>query len=136
MNDRILFLCCCSNKKLAGGERAYSPAKSMPLAIPRRSRDLLKARHTVFQRIHDGATSVRGTLLRDLPYNADAPLVPGPDLGGNAHGRYMPAEARYRGRFYQELDPDERGVLSESPHHWLITSALYGLVTPEEPIQR
>ena len=136
MNDRILFLCCCSNKKLAGGERTYNPTRSMPLAVPRHSRDLLEARHTAFQHIHNGATSVRGTLLRDLPYNADSPLSPGPDLGGDTNGRYMPAVARYRGRFYQELDPDEHGVLGESPHHWLITSALYGLLTPEEPIQR
>ena len=48
----------------------------------------------------------------------------------------MPAMARYRGRFYQELNPDERDVLGESPHHWLIASALYGFLTPEEPIQR
>ena len=42
---------------------------------------------------------------------------------------------RYRGRFFIELDPDERGVLGESPHRWIIVSALYGLLTPDEPIQ-
>ena len=48
----------------------------------------------------------------------------------------MPAMVRYRGRFYRELDPEGLGVLDESSHHWLIVSALYGILTPEEPIQR
>ena len=136
MNDKILFLCCCSNRKLAGGERAYRPANSMPLSVPEQSRVLLEGRQRVFQWIEDGTLSVQGTPLRELPYNAQPQLVQGPDLGGEANGRYMPAMARYRGRFYQELDPDELGLLGESPHHWLIASTLYGVVTPEEPIQR
>ena len=136
MDNKILFLCCCSNRKLAGGERAYRPVNSMPLSVPNQSRTLLEARQSVFQRIEDGALSTQGTPLRELPYNAHPRLVPGPDLGGEANGQYMPAMTRYRGRFYQELDPDEAGVLVESPHHWLIASTLYGLVTPAEPIQR
>ena len=98
-----------------------------------RGRALLEARQNVFQRIHDGARSVQGTLLRDLPYNNQ--LVCGPDLGGRAAGIYWPAMTRYRGRFYQELDPRESGVLGGSPHHWLIVSALYGLLSPKEPVQ-
>ena len=136
MAGEIVFLCCCSNRKLTGGERAYRPANSVPLLVPRKRRALLEARQFVFQGIQDGARTLQGTPLRDLPYNAEPQLVGGPDLGGKANGRYMPAMARYRGRFYQELDPGEMGFLSESPHHWLITSALYGLLTPEEPIQR
>ena len=136
MPESILFLCCCSNRKLAGGERAYRPANSMPLSVPGQSRALLTARHTVFQGIQDGARATQGTLLRVLPYNTEPRLVQGPDLGGDANGQYMPAMARYRGRFYQELDPGELGFLGESPHQWLITSALYGLLTPDEPIQR
>lgn len=132
----VLFLCCSSNRKLAGGEGAYRPAGSMPQAVSRRNRDLLAARRAVFDRIADGAPSMQGALLRDLPYNAHPPLVPGPDLGGEAGGKYIPAMARYRGRFYEALDPDGRGVLGESPHHWLIVSTLYGLLTLEEPIQR
>lgn len=133
----ILFLCCCSNRKLAGGEGAYRPARSMPQEVPRRDRDLLRGRRAVYQQIQDGARSaLSGALLRELQYNAQPPLVPGPDLGGKEHGKYLPAQARYRGRFYQQIDPDERGALSDSPHHWLIVSLLYGLLTPEEPIQR
>ena len=108
----------------------------MPLSVPEHGRTLLAARQRVFQRIQDGARSVQGAQLRDLPYNAHTPLVPGPDLGGKATGTYMPAMVRYRGRFYRELDPEGLGVLNEGPHHWLIVSALYGLLTPEEPIQR
>ena len=136
MAEEILFLCCCSNRKVAGGERAYRPVKTIPLSVPGQSRALLQARQSVFQGIQDGARAMQGTPLRELPYNAEPQLVEGPDLGGNANARYMPAMARYRGRFYQELDPGERGLLGESPHHWLITSALYGLLTPDEPIQR
>lgn len=134
MSGNILFLCSCSNRKLAGGESAYRPANSMPLAIPRRGSDLIEARRKAFSMIQDGTTSVRGSLLQELPYNAA--LVPGPDFGGKDHGRYMPAMARYRGRFFKELDPDERGVLGGSPHRWIIVSALYGLLTADEPIQR
>ena len=43
---------------------------------------------------------------------------------------------RYRGRFYDALDPEECGGLDKSSHHWLIVSALYGILTPKEPIQR
>ena len=136
MAEDVLFLCCCSNRKVAGGERAYRPFNSIPLSVTGQSRALLQARQSVFQGIQDGARSMQGTPLRDLPYNAEPQLVGGPDLGGNATGQYMPAMTRYRGRFYQELDPGELGLLGRSPHHWLITSALYGLLTPDEPIQR
>ena len=133
MSGNVLFLCSCSNRKLAGGESAYRPANSMPLAIPRRRPDLIEARQKAFSMVQGDATSVQGTSLRDLPYNAA--LVLGPDFGGKDNGRYMPAMARYRGRFFMELDPDERGVLGESPHRWIIVSALYGLLAPDEPIQ-
>ena len=134
MSGNVLFLCSCSNRKLAGEEFAYRPADSMPRAIPRRGSDLIEARQKAFSRIQGDATSVQGTSLRDLPYNAA--LVLGPDFGGKDNGRYMPAMARYRGRFFMELDPDERGLMGESPHRWIIVSALYGLLTPGEPIQR
>ena len=108
----------------------------MPHAIPDQGRVLLESRARVFQRIQDGASSAQGTPLRDLPYNAHTPLVHGPDLGGNTTGRYLPAMKRYSGRFYEVIDPEEQGVLGESPHHWIIVSALYGLLTPKELIQR
>ncbi len=73
-------------------------------------------------------------MLRKLPYNAQ--LVHGPDLGGEASGPYLPAVRRYGGRFYQELNPREEGALHNSPHHWIIVSALYGPLTPEELIQQ
>lgn len=133
MSGNVLFLCSCSNRKLAGGESAYRSLDSMPLAIPQRASDLVKARRKALLRIQDDATSVQGVPLRDLRYNAALAL--GPDFGGKNRGRYMPAMARYRGRFFIELDPDERGVLGESPHRWIIVSALYGLLTPDEPIQ-
>lgn len=130
----VLFLCCCSNGKLAGGERDHRPEGSIPLSIPERCHKLLEARRQVFQRIDDGAGSAHGKPLRDLPYNGQ--LVLGRDLGGERTGAYMPASARYHGRFWRELDPGGSDRLGASPHHWIIVSALYGLLTSNEPIQR
>ena len=134
MNSPILFLTCCSNRKIAGGDDRYQSEYTIQPSIrEERGRALLEARRSVCSRIHDGAKSAQGTELRSLPYNGQ--LVCGPDFGRTASGLYWPAMKRYRGRFYQEIDPDESGVLGESPHHWLIVSALYGLLTPAEPIQ-
>lgn len=134
MSNSVLLLCCCSNRKLAGGESAYLAKKSLPKIIGARGEDLLAARQRVVQRLKAGAVSAQGTLLRDLPYNSQ--LANGPDVGGKRTGLYMPAMQRYRGRFFQELDPEASGSLRAGPHGCLFVSALYGLVAPEEPIQR
>ncbi len=134
MEYHILFLCSCSNHKVKGGEREYRADGSMPNAIRRRASALYEARYRALKRVQDGAESEHGTLLRNVQYNAE--LVAGPDIGGTGHGTYLPAMARYRGRFYEALDPGEEGLLERSPHHWVIVSALYGLLAPGEPIQR
>ena len=134
MDRSILFLCCCSNRKLAGGESFYRSDDSLPVALGSQGTRLLRARRRALQRIQDGAASVQGTRLQALPYNGE--LVDGRDFGGRKAGIYMPAVKRYRGRFYQEFDPDESGALDGGPHRWLIVSALYGLVAPNEQIQR
>ena len=72
--------------------------------------------------------------LRELPYNSQ--LANGPDLRGETTGLYLPAMQRYRGRFFQEFDPEETGSLGADSHRCLFVSALYGLVAPDEPIQR
>ena len=134
MSSGVLLLCCCSNRKLAGGESAYQAEQSLPKKLSAAGRDLLAARQRVVQRVKAGAVSAQGLPLRDLPYNSQ--LANGPDLGGKAAGLYMPAMRRYRGRFFQELDPEETGLPSAGPHHFLFVSALYGVVAPDEPIQR
>ena len=133
MSGRVLFLCCCSNRKLAGGDNTYRNEDALPRALGRRGRELVAARQQVLNRIRTGARSVQGAVLSDLPYNSR--LVEGRDFGGNAATLYMPAVLRYRGRFFQELDPEETGVPGNVSHCWLFVSALYGLVAPNEPIQ-
>ena len=134
MSSSVLLLCCCSNRKLAGGESAYRAEPSLPKILGARGEDLLAARQRVVQQVQAGAVSAQGTPLRDLPYNSQ--LANGPDLGGTATGLYMRAMQRYRGRFFQELDPVETGSLGADPHRCLFVSAFYGLVAPDEPIQR
>ena len=134
MGKRVLAICCCSSRKLAGHTDHYKRGHSTADLLGNRGNELLRARAQARQLITQGAQSVDGTPLKDLPHNST--LVNGPDFGGRASGRYMPAQFRYRGRFYTEVDPDETGVLGKSAHHWLIISALYGLVAPEESIQR
>ncbi|MGH2593776.1 MAG: hypothetical protein ACRDGG_09710 [Anaerolineae bacterium] len=72
--------------------------------------------------------------MADLPYNRK--LVDGPDFNGiAAGGLYMPAAQRFRGRFYAELGSNGLLLLTDSRHHVLILTPLYGLVMPSEPIQ-
>ena len=134
MSSSVLLLCCCSNRKLAGGESAYRAEASLPNMLGARGGDLLAARQRVVQQVQAGAVSAQGTPLRDLPYNSQ--LANGPDLGGTTTGLYMPAMQRYRGRFFQEFDREETGSLGADSHRCLFVSALYGLVAPDEPIQR
>ena len=71
-----------------------------------------------------------------LPYNGS--LVEGPDFqlkGITKCGMYLPAAKRYRGRFYVALGPDGPSLLTDTLHHVLIISGLYGLLTPSELIQ-
>ena len=134
MGKRVLVLCCCSNRKLAGESEGYRRDYSPQVLLGNRGEELLQARAQVRQLMLDGAQSTDGTPLIELPHNGE--LKNGPDFGGKARARYMPAQFRYRGRFYTEIDRKETGVLGENTHHWLIISALYGLVGPKESIQR
>ena len=94
MNSPILFLICCSNRKIAGGDDRYQSDYAMQHLIhEERGRALLEARRSVYQRIHDGARSAQGTQLRDLPYNHR--LICGLDFGGrDNNGIYWPAMKR------------------------------------------
>ncbi len=77
-----------------------------------------------------------GTPLKDYRYNRG--LIPGPDFGKPmvaGDERYLPAASLYSGRFYLTLGKEGMDALKASPHHMLIVSGLFGLVTPAEPIQ-
>lgn len=136
----VLFLTICSNSKTKLGEVAsYEATGGIVNSIsPRAAKVLLDTRATQRNFIMKSPEASRdGRLLRHLPFNED--LQVGPDFGAtgiDTGGHYLPAARRYSGRFFSELGPDGPLLLMEGDHHVLITSALYGLVTPAEPIQR
>lgn len=139
-DSRVLFLLICSDTKTREGERpGYDPARGICRHLGQPLADkLLQARKTLRNLLADSDEMNRdGRPLRSLPYNAD--LAAGPDFGtaysGQVQAMYLPAARRYRGRFYRELAPDGPELLLGTPHHVLIVSGLYGLLTPAEPIQ-
>jgi len=131
--SRTLFLAICSNHKIAGGSPSYDPTHSIAELLPDFSQAIYEQRNSVLQLIMRGDIVVQGLSLKALPYNAR--LTHGGDMGGDRSSHYMPAILRYQGRFYTELGVDRLSMVRQSPHHMLILSGLYGLVTPEEAIQ-
>jgi hypothetical protein len=131
--SRTLFLTICSNHKITGGSPHYDSSNSMPELLPDFSQDIYDQRNRVRQLIMRGDTMVKGVPLARLPYNAR--LTQGGDMGAGGASLYLPAMLRYQGRFYTELGADRVRLVRESPHHMLMVSGLYGLVTPEELIQ-
>ncbi|MBI3302029.1 MAG: peroxide stress protein YaaA [Deltaproteobacteria bacterium] len=135
----ILFLLICSNHKTRDGEtREYQSIGTMRETLPDRAvHQLYTGREHIFDLITKSESISRdGKVLRQFPLNES--LVPGLDIqlaGTRSQGLYLPAAKRYTGRFYSELGSDRVALLTNSPHHVLIVSGLYGLLTPVEPIQ-
>ena len=137
----VLFLTICSNRKTEGGEPEYSEAGSISQHLsPAPAKSLYKARRGMLDLIAKHEYSRDGSrLLRDLPYNDQ--LGDGPDfqMAGKRPqgGCYLPAIRRYKGRYYTALDREDERVdlMDRTPHHVLIISGLYGLLTPQEQIQ-
>ncbi len=140
--SNVLFLTLCSNGKQENDgitdTTHYAREECiLPLLDPDIASGLLAGRSRVFSLITaSGRVARGGKPLSQMPYMED--VVSGPDIVGAAarvRGRYLPAAQRYSGRFYQELEQDHLATFAESPHHALIISGLYGLLTPTEPIQ-
>lgn len=135
--SRVLLLAICSNSKTRVGESPeYHATNGIAQRVPPPiARSLFDGRRRTLALVTSDAKRYDKS-LRDLPYNRD--LVPGPDfqLTNPARGAaYLPTALRYTGRFYSRLGEDRHALLARSPHHLLIVSGLYGLLTPEEPIQ-
>lgn len=135
---RSLFLLICSNHKKEGGIARYDKAASIrDLLPPASAHSLFQARDTIRKLITTDASVERdGEKLRDHDYNRG--LVKGPDFqqyGLNHGGKYLSAAERYDGTFYQPLGDEKVSLLTGTPHHVLIISGLYGLLTPTEPVQ-
>ncbi len=130
--SRVLLLIICSNTKTREGESAHAPAGGLTLGVlnGQPADQLFANRERIRTLVKDDSQ------LSRIPYNKS--LSSGPDFtlrGGKAAGLYLPAARRYRGRFYEKLDPDGASLLMSSKHHVLIVSGLYGLLTPNEQIQ-
>ncbi|MHA1305582.1 MAG: peroxide stress protein YaaA [Candidatus Heimdallarchaeaceae archaeon] len=134
--SKILIITICSNGKNKGGEREYKEDLSIFSLMPSQRKKILERRAKALELLKTNESVREGMPIKDLPYNQD--LAKGPDFGGSASSRYMPAYERYNGRFYREIQKDvSKGkiLLRDTKHHVLIISGLYGLVTAEEKIQ-
>jgi len=65
----------------------------------------------------------------------NAGLKLGPDFGGHESPLLMPARHRNIGRFFAEVGKGDPAILTNTSHHVLIISGLYGFLFPEEQIQ-
>jgi len=131
--SRTLFLTICSNHKTTGGSPRYDPQNSIPKLLPDLAQGLLEHRNRIRQLIMRGDIIISGVPINEMPYNAR--LAQGGDMGGTSSSLYLAAVLRYQGRYYTELGADRLKRLHQSPHHMLIISGLYGLLTPDELIQ-
>lgn len=130
--SRILFVISCSNRKIEGGENYPADALTLGKLFGSGVHDQILERRRRVHRIITG-TQVRRNrrLLGQLPYNRSVRI--GPDLGGAQRSSYREAFRRYAGRLYSEIPGN---IWRAKKHHVLIISGLYGLILPEEPIQR
>ena len=132
-----LFLSICSGTKNASGKGnlPYNESDSIESKLSASGwAALVQGRQVALSVLN--REYYNGTPLKDYRYNRG--LVPGPDFGKPmvaGDDRYLPAASLYSGRFYLTLGKEGLDALYASPHHMLIISGLFGLVTPAEPIQ-
>lgn len=132
MDTDFLYIIPCSNHKVIQENANPYDSRTGPAGyLTQKAADnFIQSRGLALEYIQDGSFSRTGLELRNLPYNRQ--LQNGPDFGGRQAGQYLPACQRYIGRLYRELNSN---AWQERRHRVLILSGLYGLLTPEEPIQ-
>ena len=133
----ILFLAICSQRKNDQFE-IYSPNYSRDSSVltklsPAGQILLLKKRNDSRKLLKESDFKVGRKFLKELSWNKS--LVNGPDFGGTEKGKYLPALDLYQGRFYSSFGLEVKQSVRSSPHHVLIISGLYGLLSPDELIQ-
>ena len=133
--SKILLLIIGSANKRKGGDQHYDASASIVAYLPEvQKASLISGRARILGLIKRGAVDRLGNRITDFPQNRQ--LVAGPDLGGKAIGAlYLPAARRFYGSFYVQLLPDGHDLLTNSRHHVLMLTPLYGLVMPLELIQ-
>jgi len=130
--SKFLVLLSCSNHKKEKGSQFYDVKSSVQNLLKKtKGDDLLQLRELALSYIEDGSFDRDGKLLKEYPYNND--LAHGPDFNGKDKAIYLPVYKRYSGRFYREIEGSN--WLSRN-RNVVIVSSLYGLLLPEENIQR
>jgi hypothetical protein len=135
--DGILIIGICSRTKDGSpGEPGYPTDCGIARFLSEGKSEFLRLKRSELKHSLKDILWGKTKFVSELAMNRN--LVDGPDFAGNEEGRYLPALQRYQGKFYfQGLGgPTEamRAVYG-SGHHFLILSGLYGLVTPDEPLQ-
>lgn len=134
-SSTILIITICSFTKKKGGSQTYDYDASILKSLDNVTREkLLNGRKAVFDHLWRGDFQSQGISAKELEYNKM--LQFGKDFGGSETvGLYLPALARYNGRFYAALGKEGKIKAIKSKHHFLILSGLYGLLSPLESIQ-
>jgi hypothetical protein len=135
-SSSVLFITLGSKTQLSGGETEYNEHDSITSRLPLgTSRFLLRLRSEAFTWLKgDGTAKWEGIVVSELKNNKA--LMQGRDFNSHAkEARYFPALRRFTGKLFKTLGRDGQISLYQSQHHTLFLCALYGLMTPMEPIQ-
>jgi len=129
----ILLISICSNNKKQGGSPFAKEKPSLLTALPEHASAIIKKRQAILHLLKEGEAIRDGVEISHMQLNSRLKL--GPDFGGNESSLFMPAYQRNIGRFFAEAGKINQSILTETAHHVLILSGLYGLLLPEEQIQ-
>lgn len=135
-SDRILFLAICSfGKSIEGFSSIPGPRAFRERINPDFSEQIVERRQMALNLVRDGKVIFNRANQRDHEFNTELLKGNGVEFGGTDTAYYLPALWRYDGRFYTALGSHGKKAILASPHHFLILSGLYGIVTPDEFIQ-
>ncbi len=129
----ILIITICSNNKVQGGSPFIKGKPSIINSLPELAQTVIRKRQTILHLLKEGNVVRDNIEISNMQLNSRLRL--GPDIGGNEASLYMPAHQRYIGRFFSEACKNNPSIFTETDHHVLILSALYGILLPEEQIQ-
>jgi len=135
-SDKILFLTICSfGKSTEGFPPIPGPCSFTERVNTDFSNQIVLRRRTVLNFLKKGKIIFNQADQKNHDFNAQLLNGTGMEFGGQDSSYYLPALWRYDGRFYVGLGSHGKKGIFTSPHHFLILSGLYGIVTPDELIQ-
>ncbi len=136
-DSRVLIIVIDSFHKTTDGESpGYDPAGSIHstrIGAPMKTR-ITENRQAIYAHLKKNDILWPGCETEIQKINPQVRF--GKDFSGDdGTARYLPAICRYGGDLYEGLGDERNRSVAASRHHFLILSALYGLLTPFEPIQ-